>query len=184
MQIGLKNIHVAPLESDTLEQVAYGAIRKIAPAMAVNINPNVSETEVYGDDQLQETFSTLGKIEVEIEVNALTMEERAFFLGGKIEDGVLIESKDDVAPYVAMAFESLKGNGKKRFVWLTKGKASMPGEEYATKKEGVDPKTPKLKITFMPRVYDGNWKYSADEDEQSFTGADTWYTKVPYKPAV
>ena len=52
-------------------------------------------------------------------------------------------------------------------------------EDYSTKKDNVEHKTPKIKLTFMPRLYDGDWKRTADEDSEDFLGADTWFANVP-----
>ena len=31
----------------------------------------------------------------------------------------------------------------------------------------------------MPRLHDGEWKHTADEDSEDFTGADSWFDRVP-----
>jgi len=36
-----------------------------------------------------------------------------------------------------------------------------------------------VKFTFMARVHDGQWKHTADEDSDDFTGAGEWFKKVP-----
>ena len=31
----------------------------------------------------------------------------------------------------------------------------------------------------MPRLYDGDWKRTADEDSEDFLGAESWFASVP-----
>jgi phi13 family phage major tail protein len=178
-QYGLKDIHFALLETDDKSGVSYSEVEQILGAINARINPSVNTQELYADDQLWESISALGKIEVEIETADLPLKVRAKVLGNKYENGVLIESKDDVPPYLALGFKSLRKGGKYRYVWLLKGVAQPMGEEYTTKKDNVEHKTPVIRFTFMPRIFDGEWKRTADEDSDDFTGSETWFEKVP-----
>ena len=38
---------------------------------------------------------------------------------------------------------------------------------------------PKLSGTFVKRIYDGEWQRVADSGDEDFTGAETWFDKVP-----
>ncbi|MFU0800200.1 MAG: Phage tail protein [Xylanivirga thermophila] len=178
-QYGLKDIHFAILETDTKSGVSYDDVEEILGAINAKINPNVNTQELYADDQLWESISALGKIEVEIETADLPLKTRAKVLGNKYENGILIENKDDTPPYLALGFKSLRKGGKYRYVWLLKGVAQPMGEDFTTKKDNVEHKTPVIKFTFMPRNYDGDWKRTADEDSLEFTGANSWFREVP-----
>ncbi len=178
-QYGLKDIHFAILEKDTKSEILYYDVEEIPGAINAKINPNVNTQELYADDQLWESISALGKIEVEIETADLPLATRARVLGNKYENGVLVENKDDTPPYLALGFKSLRKGGKYRYIWLLKGVAQPMGEDFTTKKDNVEHKTPVIRFTFMPRTYDGDWKRTADEDSLEFTGADSWFSEVP-----
>lgn len=179
-QIGLKNIHYAVLTEDTATELSYESVKTLAGAIMATITPTVNTQELYADDQLWESVSALGKIDVELETAELPLAVRAELTGSTLgQDGVLVEKVSDKPPYIALGFKSLKSDGKYRFVWLLKGVAQPITEEYATKKDSVEHKTPKLKLTFMPRIRDGEWKHTADEDANDFTGALTWFSQVP-----
>lgn len=178
-QVGLNDLHFAILTEDTKDTLTYEVPEPMVGAINATINPTVNTQELYADDQLWESISALGKIEVEIETADLPLKVRAKVLGNKYENGVLIESKDDVPPYLALGFKSLRKGGKYRYVWLLKGVAQPMGEEYTTKKDNVEHKTPVIRFTFMPRIFDGEWKRTADEDSDDFTGSETWFEKVP-----
>jgi phi13 family phage major tail protein len=178
-QVGLKDLHFAILTKDTKEDLAYEVPEAMVGAINATINPAVNTQELYADDQLWESVSALGKIDVEVETADLPLTIRAKILGNEIKDGVLIEKATDVPPHLALGFKSLKSNGKYRYVWLLKGVAQPMAEDYSTKKDNVEHKTPQVKFTFMARVHDGEWKHTADEDSEDFVGADTWFNEVP-----
>ena len=178
-QVGLNDLHFALLTADTKEELTYEVPESMIGAINATINPTVNTQEVYADDQLWESISALGKIDVEVETADLPLEIRAKILGNKIEEGVLIENKSDVPPHIALGFKSLKSNGKYRYLWLLKGVAQPMAEDFTTKKDSVEHKTPKIKLTFMPRLHDGDWKRTGDEEGVDFVGGDTWFEKVP-----
>lgn len=178
-QIGLKDLHFALLIADTKEDLAYEPPKPMVGAINATINPEVGTQELYADDQLWESVSTLGKIDVEIETAELPLNIRAEILGNELRDGVLVEKATDVPPHIALGFRSLKSNGRYRYVWLLKGVAQPVAEDFATKKDSVEHKTPKVKFTFMARVNDGEWKHTADEDGGDISGARTWFRQVP-----
>ena len=178
-QVGLKDLHFAILAKDTKEDLAYEVPEAMVGAINATINPAVNTQELYADDQLWESVSALGKIDVEVETADLPLEIRAKILGNEIRDGVLIEKATDVPPHLALGFKSLKSNGKYRYVWLLKGVAQPMAEDYSTKKDSVEHKTPQIRFTFMARVHDGQWKHTADEDGEDFIGGDSWFENVP-----
>lgn len=183
-QVGLNDLHVAVLTKDTKESLVYETPESLVGAINATINPTVNTQEVYADDQLWESITALGKIDVEVETADLPLVQRAKLLGNTVEEGVLIENKGDIPPHVALGFRSLKSDGTYRYVWLLKGVAQPMAEDYSTKKDSVEHKTPKLKFTFMPRLHDGEWKRTADESDDTFTGAATWFQEVPGHVAV
>lgn len=178
-QIGLKEIHFALLTKDDAETLTYGEVEKVAGAISATINPTVNTQEQYADDQLWDTVSAMGGVDVEIETADIPLKQRATLLGKKLEKGILVDNKDDMPPYIALGFKSLKSDGTYRYVWLLKGAAQPLAEEYGTKKDNVDFKNPKIKFRFMPRQHDGDWKYTADEGVNEFAGGASWFAKVP-----
>jgi phi13 family phage major tail protein len=63
----------------------YETPEVIAGAINATINPEVGTQELYADDQLWESVSTLGKIDVEVETADLPLAVRAKILGNELE---------------------------------------------------------------------------------------------------
>lgn len=183
-QIGLKDIHVAVLTADDSTAVTYQTPSKLERAISAKLTPKTNSENIYSDDIVEDVITSFDSVEVEIELNQLSLTSRAILQGAKVVKGVLIESKEDIPPTLALGFKSKKHNGMYRYVWLLKGKFELAADEYDTEAEKPSPKSAKLKGTFFSRDYDGNFRFIADEDE---TGIDptiiaAWFTAVPDEP--
>ncbi len=179
--VGLKNLYYAVMSADTAGGVTYGSPVKIAGAINVDINPSVNFATLYGDDAPFASESSMSEISVTIETADLSLEDQAALLGNTLDGTTkeLAQKASDVAPYVALMFESSKHNGQTRYVKLLKGKFAPSQETMQTRGESVEYTTPKLEGRFVARTYDGEWKRIADSDNtESATIIASWYTSV------
>jgi phi13 family phage major tail protein len=183
-QIGLKDIHVAILTKDDATGATYEAPTKLERAINAKLSPKSNSENLYSDDAVEDIISTFEVIEVEIELNQLSLESRAKLQGSKVVKGVLIENKDDVAPTIALGFKSKKNNVKYRYVWLLKGKFELASDEYDTEAEKPKVQSAKLKGEFYARDYDGNYRFITDGDIEGTdeTIISSWFTAVPDEP--
>lgn len=183
-QIGLKDIHIAVLTKDDNEGVTYEVPTKLERSISAKISPKTSSEKFYSDDSVEEVVNAFDSIDVEIELNQLSIASRALLQGAKVVKGVLVETKNDVAPVLALGFKSKKSNKKYRYVWLYKGSFELTEDEYATEEDKANGKTAKLKGTFYARENDGAYRLMADEDETEIDKAtiDGWFTKVAEQP--
>ena len=180
--VGLKNLHVAKILPDG----AYDTPRKLAPAITSEVTPNFETTTLYGDDRAVEVEEALGSIDVSIGVTDLSTDDYAFLLGKTVnDDGVIEDSADDEAPYVAVGWELPKSGGAKRMFWYYKGKFTTPSESAQTK-EGTTTtfQTPTVTGTFMARE-DGKWRARVDSGREGVnpTVIAGWFDNV-YAPTV
>lgn len=189
-RIGCDNLVYCPMTTeDTVEEApAYGSVTKAPGVMSLNINPNSSTETLFADDGPMETASTLGKIEVEIQKNELTITNKADLLGHTIDGkGGLVYGDSDIPPWVAIGFRTLKSNGKYRYVWLYKGKFSEPEDSNETKGDSINFQADTINGSFvrLNYAYDlGNkkvrpWKYELDEEHPTTDAATiaSWFTK-------
>lgn len=183
--IGLRDISFAELLTDKRgKEATYGPVKKYERSVSAKLTPKTNSDTSYSDDEVEDIVTTFSQVDVEIELNQLSVATRAFLQGSKVVNGVLIENKDDQAPYVYMVFKSKKANGKFRYVCLYKGKFELVADEHQTQEDKVKQGTAKLKGTFVCREFDGNYRLISDSDDDGVVEADLekWFTTVPPVP--
>lgn len=188
-KIGCDNLVYALLIEDTATSATWGEVEAAPGVISININPNAATETLFYDDGPGESAATLGAIEVEIEKNALTTQQKADLLGHSVDDkGGLVYGAQDTPPWVAIGFRTLKSNGKYRYVWLYKGKFMEPSDENQTKGDGIEFNTDTITGSFvkLERKYKVGgeeiqpWKYEIDEEDE---GVDSdvianWFNEV------
>lgn len=184
-QIGLRDIHISLLTKDDSSSVTYDTPTALERAISAKITPKLNSENIYSEDSMEDIITAFESVDVEIEVNQLSLDSRSKLQGAKVVKGVLIENKDDIAPTLALGFKSKKSNGKYRYVWLLKGKFELVSDEYDTEGEKPKAQSAKLKGTFYTRDFDGNFRFISDEDVEGadITIISSWFTAVPSEPA-
>ena len=187
--IGLSDIHytkIAPGAADATTAFA-NPIMKLAKAIEAKVTPKTSNTVLYADDGAAESTSAEGETEMEFKIDALANTIYADVLGKEInEDGVVVDASGDVAPNIALAFRSLKSNGKYRYFWYYKGNFQLPEENYKTKGESVEYNTPSVKGVFVNSDVvknskgEGIKRMFVDEDDKNVTPEviTNWFKEV------
>lgn len=191
MRIGCDHLVYAIMtaEDTVLSAPVYGDVKHAPGVMSININPNASLATAFFDDGPGDTASTLGNIEVEIQKNTLTTENKADLLGHSIDaNGGLAYADDDTPPYVAIGFRTLKSNGKYRYVWLYKGRFADPEDNNETKADSINFQSDTITGQFVklakPITINGKekklWKYEIDADNPSANQGvmDNWFEEV------
>lgn len=179
VQIGLKDIYYAILDSDPVGgSPVYQAPVRIAGAITANINPNSSSETLYMDDGPSETATTMGAVELEMNIGDLPLEVQAALLGHEITGGVLKRKSTDIPPWLAIGFRALKSNGSYRYTWLAKGKFQVPEQAHETKGESVAFQTPTINGSFVRRDSDEEWERHIDEDHVDYIPSmgTNWFT--------
>ncbi len=113
-KVGLSNFYYALNTKDDNTGVTYSAPVKVAGIISADIKTGSDTATLFADNGPAETATALGEITVDIELKDLPLEAQAALLGHKITAGVMENHASDAAPDVAILFESLKSNGKKR----------------------------------------------------------------------
>jgi phi13 family phage major tail protein len=177
--VGLRDFHVAIMSGDG----TYEVPAKIAPAISANITPNFNITTLYGDDQAVAVAEALGDIDVELNITDLTPDDYALILGKtKNTDGVVEDSTEDIAPYLALGFKLPKESGGFRHYWYYKGKFNPPSVSHNTKAGTPEFQTATISGKFMARE-DKKWRAHMDSDDPEINQAvvDAWFNDV-YEP--
>lgn len=190
-KIGLDNLVYAIQTTEDENNVApvYDVPVEAPGVMSIAVTPNASQETLFSDDGPMEVASTLGKIDVEIKKNELTTQQRADLLGHSIDaDGALVYGSNDVAPYVAIGFRTLKSNGSYRYVWLYKGKFVETDDQNETKGDSINFQADTIKGQFLKLNYAQEvggemktlWKYELDEDSETANAVAiaNWFSDV------
>lgn len=177
---GLINFYYAKMTEDVVAgTTTYETPKRMGAAISLSETPTTNMSTLYAENGPSETASANGPTTAEVGVKELAPEVRADLLGQTINaDGVLIQSREDRAPYVALGFQMTGESENDAFVWLYKGKFSRPTTAGTTKGESVEFSTPTISATFIGRDSDGEEKASLVKNETNQAIADAWFSKV------
>ena len=192
MRIGCDNLVYAVMTTEETLTTAptYDEIVEAPGVMHININPNASLATAFFDDGPGDTASTLGNIDVEIQKNTLTSQNKADLLGHTIDaNGGVVYGDNDTPPWVAVGFRTLKSNGKYRYVWLYKGRFADPEDNNETKADSINFQSDTIsgqfvKLNYPIEVATGvkkkTWKYEIDADSATANAATMtgWFDEV------
>ena len=182
--IGLKNVVIAPLNTDTEQSIEYGTLQLVAGAIEASIEPQNSDPDVqYADDGEFDVLYPDPEITFKTKMADIPLSIQKLVLGNIIDNnGVLVRSAADKPGYFAVGFKSEKSNGTFRYVWLYKVRAKPLTENYGTKQgDTINRQEPEIEWTAIKRNYDGRYQAVADEGQNGFNGGDTFLTSV-YTP--
>lgn len=169
---GIKKVYVAKWA----EGNKYTDGKRLGTTAGFNGNPNANDAADYGDNRNVETDKSVTGGTVSLEQNELTLEEKSYILGHKIDETSkdLIYNVDDVAPYLGIgAIGTSKRSGKGVYVgkWYSKVQFGEPNDENSTKQEST---------TFNHTTIDGSilipeegqWKY--EQEFETEEAAESW----------
>lgn len=143
--VGLRHIIMAPWTKDN----TYGEKFGFGKAIGLQINPNYAEGSLFADDKQAEYDKEFSYADVTLNTNTIpTVAHTGMFGHSKGQDNEEITYKSsDQSSYVGMAWISVeKVDGVRKFIgnFLCKVKFSEPSEDYSTKGESIEYKTPSI----------------------------------------
>jgi phi13 family phage major tail protein len=169
--VGLKNLVIAPLLTDTESETTYGNLQKVAGAIEASITPDNADPEVqYYDDAEGDVLYPDPELAFKTKLADLPLLIQEMIFSNEIDDnGVLIRKASDKPGYFAVGFKSEKANGKYRYIWLYKTRAKPVTENYATREgKTITRQTGEVEWTAVKRISDGRYQAVADEGENGF----------------
>ena len=177
-KIGVSKFHYAKMttEDTASEPAEYGAVTAVPGLVSVNVEVASNTNTLYADNGPYETASSLGNVNLTVNLADLPLEVQSDLLGHTITAGQLDCKASDVAPYCAVMFEVLLGNGKKRCVKLYKGKFAEPNDQANTRGENVEFQTSEATAAFVQLKNNQMYKSTKDFDVDADTSA--WYASV------
>lgn len=182
---GFKDCYVARVTQNTAAGYVTEKPIKLARAIKGKVDEKWTSEKIYSDDGPEDVINSYEGTEVELELNALAPQDRAYIFGQLYENGFLVKSADDKAPELALGWRERKLNGKYEFRWLYAGKFAEGISEEASTKEGkLSPTTKTIKGSFYERSMDNKYEISVDESNLVTENTDAaaaikdWFSKV------
>lgn len=177
--VGLENIVYAKLETDDETGATYTEVKPFAPAITAGVETGQESATQYADNGPGAVVTQIGETTLSLTVTAIPQDVLADILGQEVKKGVIAYKQDAVPPYVALGFTGTKDDGGKRMVWLTKGRFSIPSDEWNTKEDSPEFQPQEIEGTFIRRNFDRVFKIVGDTDEEEFKPyADTFFDDV------
>ena len=188
--IGLDKPYYAIITEDANGQETYGTPKVMAKAIQADLTVNNATASLYADDGVDESVDEFTSGTLSLGLNDLASTVAAELLGARVDtNGVLVNSTNDIAPYVAVGFRARKANGKYRYFWLYRVKFGVPATKLATKGESITFQTPTIEGTVMRRNKPDTqgkhpWKAEVTEGDADVAAATIsgWFNAV-YEPS-
>lgn len=179
--VGLANPYVAKLKSTTTSGAVttpvYEAGFICGKAVSLNITPNYNEASLYADNILDEYVKDFKDGTITLGVDRLPSQAVTTMFGHTVgEDSEIKFNTNDSANYVGVGFyvdELIDGAKKYTAMVLYKTKFTESADDYTTKGDSIEFKTPSLEGK-IAALDDGQWKATKSFD--TIAEAQAWIT--------
>lgn len=179
-KVGVSNLHYAiqTAEDTATTAATYGTPVHVKDTVSVDVQVESETAVLYADNGPAESATGLGAVNVSLEISELSLVDQGALLGHTVDSqtGQLDKKTTDTAPYVALMFEFLMANGKKRCVKLYKGKFTIPNETGQTREASPNLQTQSISAAFVQLKNNNLWESVKDFDADAAT--DSWYASV------
>lgn len=141
---------------------SYEAPYAFGKAIGITVTPNYAEGSLYADDMQSEYDKEFISAETTLNTNTIPLVARDSVFGHKTNEEEIEFNADDESNYVGVGWISVeKVDGKRSYTgnFLPKVKYTEPTEEYQTKGENIEYKTPSITGKALAEEEDRKWKY-------------------------
>lgn len=176
---GLKNVHVWPITAVADDgKPTYGTIINMPGATEMSMDPEGSTDPFFADDIVWFNGTTNSGYSGSFTFADVPDEFRLQVLKEtKDASGAIFESADAVMAEFAIAFE-FKGDARHRRHIFYRCSAERPSISSKTKEDKIDPNTPEINVTALPRLDNALVKASCEESDSCY---DKWFGATPYE---
>ena len=163
---GAKYLKFAPFSGAEPDAAlpTYGASASLGELVKVSDSPTYITAKLFGDNKLVEDVTEFSEAGIDVEVCEITNSVSATIYGASnVTD--LEHGGEDTAPFGGAAFyvNKMVNNVKKyQGVFYPKCKATVQGEEFATKGNNITLASGKMKFTAYTPNY-GKWKIKSED---------------------
>ena len=150
----------------------------------MGITPQTNSAELFADDRLIESLSSLTSYDITIGKADLSPEDQAFLLGQDIdEDGTVYSSTELNQPFFAVSFRAQQSDGSYQYRQMFKVKFAPTDETYNTKGETPEFQTESLTGIAMPLQHNGRFDRKVIVGVENAEIAETFFEDVKTEKA-
>ena len=159
--VGLDKVYYAPFTGLTDNVPTYGTPVRLAGAITANLTIERNQANNYGDNILMEYIDKFKRGTISLDSVGLSIVNIAALTGSVIdENGLLVYSTEDTAPYVALGYRAEMGNGFHRLTWIYKVKFGIAAENLQTSGENAAFQNPNIDgVILAPEFTDSRGKH-------------------------
>lgn len=175
---GLSNVAVWPITTVSSGGVpSYGDKITMSGAVEISLDAEGASDPFYADDIVYYQGVANNGYKGSLTIADIPGAFLTDIMGETIDtNGAYVEKADADPKEFAMAFE-FKGDAKKRRHVFYRCKAARPSVSSKTKEDSVNPNTPELSISIMPRLDNQVVKARCEEADDAYS---SWYGTAPY----
>jgi phi13 family phage major tail protein len=154
----------------------YGTAHTVDNIVQATATANTATGSLYADDKKKATATSLNSKTLELILASLPLQDQANILGHEYVNGGIVVKDTDIAPYIAVAYERTKDDGKSELKVMYKGRFNEPTESAVTKNDSINYQTLTTSGEF---IYDdaGFLEYKVDTGDVNTdaTQVANWY---------
>lgn len=182
--IGLQKLIAWPLTKDDGENLEYEAAYPFEKSlMTATRTPSQVQADLSADDQVVEdvTLSTGGQLAIGL--TAVNGEDRGLLYGNKMDGGTVVLNKDDLSPYLCIAYMTPRRDGKVNLYKFLKVSFSEQAETYNSKQKGqITFATFNIQGNYIATIKTGDYgniRYGVDPEKEKDI-IEAWFTEASY----
>jgi phi13 family phage major tail protein len=143
-KIGLDNVVIAKVLSDSAEGITFGEVIPLKGAVNATVNPNSDVAVDFADNGPFFSASNRGNTELNLEMIDVDVDVLAQLLGQRKVNGITVETPLDQSSDYALGFrvwlagKDANGNNRYQYFWYAKGKFSVPETGGETKTDSLN----------------------------------------------
>ena len=143
-KIGLDNVVIAKVLSDSSEGISFGEVIPLKGAVNATVNPNSDVAVDFADNGPFFSASNRGNTELNLEMIDVDVDVLAQLLGQRKVNGITVETPLDQSSDYALGFrvwlagKDGSGNNRYQYFWYAKGKFSVPETGGETKTDSLN----------------------------------------------
>ena len=170
--IGVDKLHYAKVTTDTDSETTYEASVSVPNVTEVGLEFNGINQIFRADNGAAYVYTGVGEVDLTINLGDLPPDDYAALIGATKVDGKISYKDGAEAPDVAVGFRTLKADGSYRYMWIYKGKFTIPNVDATTKEADVEFQPQVIEFKGYARKSDKHVFQRIDDDDSTLPEGD------------